>query len=92
MIGARQSSPCMIFTILGSGLTIFMEGSLMSWKNTSGGNTAFLAVALANSSACSFFVLSMYWTMNPLKNLSILRTAARYHSRVSSLVTHCFSI
>jgi hypothetical protein len=26
MIGARQSSPCIIFTILGSGLTIFYGG------------------------------------------------------------------
>jgi hypothetical protein len=30
MIGAHQSSPCTIFTILGSGSTVLMEGSSMS--------------------------------------------------------------
>jgi hypothetical protein len=60
MIEARQSSPCMIFTILASSSTVFMEESSMTWKNTYGGITAFLAAALANSSASSFFVLSMY--------------------------------
>jgi hypothetical protein len=29
MIGARQSSPCTIFTILGSGSTIYTKGSLI---------------------------------------------------------------
>jgi hypothetical protein len=67
MIGARQSSPCMMFTILGPGSTVFTEGSLTTWKNTSGGSTTFLAVALSSSSAYVFFVLSIYSTVNPLK-------------------------
>jgi hypothetical protein len=29
MIGAHQSSHCLMFTILGSGLTVFTEGSLI---------------------------------------------------------------
>jgi hypothetical protein len=29
MIGAHQSSPCLMFTILGSGLTVFMEEALI---------------------------------------------------------------
>jgi hypothetical protein len=55
MIGARQSSPCMMFTILGSDSTVLTEGSLMTWKNTSGGSTIFLVAALANSSISVFF-------------------------------------
>jgi hypothetical protein len=82
MIGAHQSSPYIIFTILGFGSTVFTEGSSMTWKNTSGGITAFLAAASTNLSASLFFVLSMYWTVNPLKNLSILRTGARCLSKV----------
>jgi hypothetical protein len=64
---AHQSSPCMIFTTLDSGSTIFIDGSLITWKNISGGSTAFLAVALASSSASVFFVLSTCSTVNPLK-------------------------
>jgi hypothetical protein len=67
MIGARQSSPCMIFTILDSGLNVSMEGSSKAWKNTSGGSTAFLVAALASSCAYVFFVLSICSTVNPLK-------------------------
>jgi hypothetical protein len=65
MIGAHESSPCMMFTILGSGSTVFIEGSSITWKNTSGGSTAFLAAALASSSA--FVSLFFYSTINPLK-------------------------
>jgi hypothetical protein len=57
MIGACQSSPCVMFIILGFGSTVFTEESSMVWKNTSGGNVVFLAVALASSSALVFFVL-----------------------------------
>jgi hypothetical protein len=92
MIGALQSSPCIIFIILGSSLTVFMKGSSITWRNTSGGSTAFLAVAFVSSSASMFFVLYIYRIMNPLKKFSILRIAARYLSRVSSLAMHCFSI
>jgi hypothetical protein len=63
MIGAHQSSPCTTFTILGSGSTVFTEGFVMTWKNTSGGSTAFLAAALASSSASVFFALSMCSTV-----------------------------
>jgi hypothetical protein len=66
MIGAHRSSPCILFTIMGSGSTVFAEGSLITWKNTSGGSTAFLAVALASLSAFVLFVLSIYSTVNPL--------------------------
>jgi hypothetical protein len=62
MIGAHQSSPCTTFTILGSGSTVFTEG-FVTWKNTSGGSTAFLAAALASSSASVFFALSMCSTI-----------------------------
>jgi hypothetical protein len=55
MIGARQSSPCITFTILGSGSTVFMKGPSMVWKNTSGCNAVFLAAALASSSSSVFF-------------------------------------
>jgi hypothetical protein len=55
MIGARQSSPSIMFTILGSGSTVFMEGFLMVWKNTSGCNADMLVTALDNSSASVFF-------------------------------------
>jgi hypothetical protein len=41
MIGAHQSSPSIMFTIMGSGSTVFMEGSSMVTKNTSGCNNAF---------------------------------------------------
>jgi hypothetical protein len=67
MIGARQSSPYMMFTILGSGSTIFTQWSLITYKNTFGGSTAFLVAALASSYASVFFVLSIYLTVNPLK-------------------------
>jgi hypothetical protein len=67
MIGARESSPYIMFTILGFSSTIFTDRSLMIWKNTSGGNTIFLAVALASSSASVFFVLSTYSTVNLFK-------------------------
>jgi hypothetical protein len=45
----------MMFTILGSGSIVFMEGSSMLWKNTSSGNAIFLAAAFASSSASVFF-------------------------------------
>jgi ascorbate-specific PTS system EIIC-type component UlaA len=61
MIGAHQSSPCMIFTIIGFISAIFTEGYSMVWKNTSGGNIVFLTTALPNSSTsmvfCPFDVL-----------------------------------
>jgi hypothetical protein len=60
MIGACQSSPYMIFTTLSSGSTVFTEGSLITWKNTFGGSIAFLAAALASSSASVFFVFFQY--------------------------------
>jgi hypothetical protein len=59
MIGTLQSSPCIMFIILGSGLTVLTEGSSITWKNTSGGSTAFLAAAFASLPASVFFVLSM---------------------------------
>jgi hypothetical protein len=57
MIFARQSSAYMIF----------MEGSSITWKNTSGGSTAFLAAVLASSSVSMFFVLLICSIVNPLK-------------------------
>jgi hypothetical protein len=67
MIGACQSSPCMMFTNLSSDSTIFMERSSMVWKNTSDCNAAFLTTALVSSSASVFFALLIYLTVNPLK-------------------------
>jgi hypothetical protein len=51
----------------GSGSTVFTEGSSITWKNTSGGSTAFLVTALASSSASVFFVLSICLTIYTLK-------------------------
>jgi hypothetical protein len=55
MICGRQSSPYMMFTILGSDSTVFMEGTSMVQENTSSGNAIFLAAALASSSTFAFF-------------------------------------
>jgi hypothetical protein len=85
-------SPYIIFIILGSSSTVFMEGSSISWENTSGGRTGFLVVAFTNSSSSMFFVLSICSTVNHLKKFSILWIVARYLSRVSSLAMHSFSI
>jgi hypothetical protein len=67
MIGACQSSPSIMFTILGSGSTVFTEQSSMLCKSTSDYNVAFLATALANSSTSVLFALSIYSTVNLLK-------------------------
>jgi hypothetical protein len=67
MIGARQSSPWIIFTALGSGSTIFTEESSSVWKNTSGGSVVFLATAFTRSSTSVFFARSMCLTVNHLK-------------------------
>jgi hypothetical protein len=64
----------------------------MTWKNTFGGSSDFLAAALASSSASVFFTLSMCSNVNPLKNVSILQTSSRYLSSVLSLAMHSFSI
>jgi hypothetical protein len=92
MIGGHQSSPCIMFSILGSGSTAFIEGSSIVCKNTSSGSAVFLAAALASSSASVFFALSICLTVNRLKKFSILQTMARYLSRVSSLAMHSLSI
>jgi hypothetical protein len=55
MIGARQSSIYMMFTILGSGSIVFIEGPSMVWKNTSSCDVNFLVAALASSSASMLF-------------------------------------
>jgi hypothetical protein len=67
MIGVVQSVSCMIFIILGYGSTVFMEGSSITWKNTSSGSTAFMVPSFASSSTSVFFDLSICWSMNPLK-------------------------
>jgi hypothetical protein len=64
----------------------------MTWKNTSGGSSDFLAAALDSSSTSVFYALSMCSTVNPLKNVSILRMTSKYLSSVSSLAMHSFSI
>jgi hypothetical protein len=57
----------MMFTILGSDSTVFMEGTSMVQKNTSSGNDIFLVAALASSSTFVFFFLLTYLAVNPLK-------------------------
>jgi hypothetical protein len=48
-------------------LNYFYRGVFDNMENTLGGSTAFLATALASSSASMFFVLLICSTMNPLK-------------------------
>jgi hypothetical protein len=54
---------------LGSVSTIFIDVSVMIYKNTSAGNGVLWVAAFASSSASAFLFLSMYSTLKLEKNL-----------------------
>jgi hypothetical protein len=60
------------------------EGALRVSKNTSRGSGSPYAADLANKSACSLYPLGIFFTENPSKEASILRTVSRYISSFGS--------
>jgi hypothetical protein len=61
------------------------EGAFIVSKNTSEANGSPYAADLANRFACSFSPLGIFFTEEPSKDASILRTASRYFSSFRSL-------
>jgi hypothetical protein len=66
-MGAHQSFPSMILINLGSGMTILIEASSMTWKNTSACMGVLQATPFAKSSASVVLFLSMCSIVNHLK-------------------------
>jgi hypothetical protein len=66
-MGTRQSSPSMILISPGSGSTVWMEASSMTWKNTFVGIGVLRPAAFAKSSTSVLLFHSMYSTVKPLK-------------------------
>jgi hypothetical protein len=64
-----------------------VDGPFRISKNTLGGKGSFCVADLANISACLLPTLGIYFfTENPSKELSILRTISRYFSKVRFFV------
>jgi hypothetical protein len=64
---------------------ISTEGAFIVSKNTSEGKGSPCVADLANKSACSFSPLGIFFTENPSKEASNLRTASKYFSSYGSL-------
>jgi hypothetical protein len=86
-----QTSLC-IGEIVSTTLSISStEGDLRVSKNTFGGSGSPCAAYFASKSACSLSPLGMFFTENPSKEASILRTVSRYFSSFGSLALLLFS-
>jgi hypothetical protein len=68
------------------------EGALKVSKNTSEGSGSPCAADLASKSTYLFSPLRMFFTENPSKEASILRTVSRYFSSFGSLALKLLSI
>jgi hypothetical protein len=90
-MGAHQSSSSMILISLGSGSTVFMEASSMTWKNTSIGIGLLRAAAFARSSTCVFVSFNVLHG-ETFEVIFQPPDMAKYFSSVASLAIRSFSI